>query len=107
MPNHTLTHFIGAQSAHLAGNEKRSLHYYKQLLDNKRTRFAALQGLIHKKLSRGEESSAQVLAEKAVEENPKHAGSLSVLMDLQITTKDWAGAMDTVAKQTRAKVILP
>ncbi len=105
LPNHTLTHFIGAQSAHLAGNEKRSLHYYKQLLDNKRTRFAALQGLIHKKLSRGEESSAQVLAEKAVEENPKHAGSLSVLMDLQIKTKDWAGAMETLAKQTRAKVI--
>ncbi len=105
LPNHTLTHFIGAQSAHLAGNEKRSLHYYKQLLDNKRTRFAALQGLIHKKLSRGEESSAQILAEKAVEENPKHAGSLSVLMDLQIKTKDWAGAMETLAKQTRAKVI--
>ncbi len=26
-------------------------------------------------------------------------------MDLQIKTKDWAGAMETLAKQTRARVI--
>ena len=97
-----ITNLLNAQAANAAGDSKRAIKYNKRLLNNEKTRFVGLQGLLREKYHQGEHEVALKLAQKAHELRPKHDGTLNTLFALQTAQKDWQGAQKTVQAHIRA-----
>ncbi|WP_118132877.1 heme biosynthesis protein HemY [Oceanicella sp. SM1341] len=100
-----LTRLINAQAAEMAGNHARAEEYYKQLLEDDRTRFVGVRGLMRQRLEEGNTEVALKLAEKAFALKPKHEGVLDTLFMLQSESGDWAGARRTVEAKVKAKAL--
>lgn len=100
-----LTHLINAQAAELAGDNNRALKYYKNLLDNDRTRFVGVKGILKQKLAEGDTETALKLAEKAFAIRPDHGETLNTLFTLQSAASEWKGAGNTIAAEVRARLL--
>lgn len=100
-----LTNLINAQAAEMAGDTKKALKYYKNLLQNDRTRFVGVHGLMKQKLSEGDTDTALKLAEKAFALRPQHGSTLETLFRLQTDKGEWAGARKTVEAKVRANTL--
>ncbi|WP_126975188.1 heme biosynthesis protein HemY [Frigidibacter oleivorans] len=87
-----LTSLVSAQAAEMQGDHRRAIQYYKRLLNDDRSRFAAVRGLMIQKLAQGETETALRLAEKAFEMKPAHREVQDVLLRLQTEAGNWAGA---------------
>lgn len=96
-----LTNLVNAQAAELSGDTKRAVRYYKQLLENDKTRFVGVHGLMKQKLADGDTETALKLAEKAFALRPTHDSTLSTLFDLQTEKSEWAGARKTIEAKVR------
>lgn len=92
-----LTNLLTAQAAELAGDRKRATETYKRLLQDDRTRFVGVRGLMAQKLAEGETETALKLAEKAFALKPAHEDTQDVLLRLQAGQSDWKGARKTLA----------
>ncbi len=100
-----LTHLISAQAAELSGDGARASTYYRKMLENDRTRFIGIRGLLKAKLAAGDTATALKLAEKAIALKPRHAETLDTLFGLQSQGQDWAGARKTLEAKVRAKTL--
>ncbi len=100
-----LTRLISAQASELAGDHKKALAHYKELLADDRTRFVGVKGILKQKLAEGDTETALKLAEKAYALRPRHAETLDTLFSLQSETADWSGARQTLAAKQRAKTL--
>ncbi len=100
-----LTHLINAQAAEMTGDNRRALQYYKNLLDNDRTRFVGIKGILKQKLAEGDTETALKLAEKAFAIRPDHGETLNTLFTLQSSKNEWKGAGKTVAAEVRARLL--
>lgn len=100
-----LTRLLSAQAAEQSGDGKRALGYYKELLQDDRTRFVGVQGILKQKLASGDTETALKLAEKAFALRPAHHGNLDTLFLLQSEAADWSGARTTLAAKLRAKAL--
>ena len=100
-----LTRLLNAQAAELSGNSARALDHYKEMLQDDRTRFVGVQGIMKQKLAQGDTDTALKLAERAFALRPKHHGNLDTLFALQSETADWAGARTTLSAKLRAKAL--
>ncbi|MCP5075498.1 MAG: heme biosynthesis protein HemY [Rhodobacteraceae bacterium] len=100
-----LTHLINAQAAEMSGDTKRALKYYKNLLQNDRTRFVGVQGIMKQKLSEGDTDTALKLAEKAFALRPQHDPTLETLFSLQTDKEEWSGARKTIEAKVRASIL--
>ncbi len=100
-----LTHLINAQAAEMNGDNARALKYYKNLLDNDRTRFVGVQGIMKQKLADGDTDTALKLAEKAFALRPQHKATMDTLFDLQTDKEEWAGARKTIEAKVRANAL--
>ncbi|PIB26656.1 heme biosynthesis protein HemY [Amylibacter kogurei] len=96
-----LTNLISAQAAELNGDTDRAMKYYKQLLDNDRTRFVGVHGIMKQKLADGDTDTALKLAEKAFALRPNHGATLQTLFDLQTEKSEWQGAQKTIEAKVR------
>ncbi len=91
-----MTSLLIAQAAETKGNTDLAIENYKALLDDNRSRFVGVQGLIRAKLSAGDKEKAQALAVKALEMQPAHEVTQNTLLGLQTEAEDWAGARKTL-----------
>jgi HemY protein len=96
-----LTNVMIAQAAELAGDRKKAEAAYKLLLQDDRTRFVGVRGLMKQKLEDGDTVTALRLAEKAFQMKPKHVETQDILLRLQAESHDWAGARATLGAKLR------
>ncbi len=97
-----LTNLLTAQAAEMAGDRKKAEETYKRLLQDDRTRFVGIRGIMKQKLGEGDTDTALKLAEKAFALKPKHADTQDVLLQLQAGKGDWAGARSTLAAKLKS-----
>lgn len=97
-----ITTLLVAQAAEAAGDGKRATEAYKTLLQDEKTRFVGVRGLLHQKLGEGDRELALKLAEKAFHLRPKHAETQDILLKLQSDAGDWSGARATLGAKLKA-----
>jgi HemY protein len=91
-----LTNLLTAQAAELAGDRKLAEETYRKLVEVDATRFVGVRGIMKQKLAIGDTEMALKLAEKALALKPKHEDTQDVLLKLQVQSKDWNGARETL-----------
>ncbi|KAB7614642.1 heme biosynthesis protein HemY [Amylibacter sp. SFDW26] len=96
-----LTNLVNAQAAEMSGDTKKALKYYKSLLENDRTRFVGVRGLMKQKLAEGDTDTAMKLAQKAFALRPAHEETQNLLFEMQSDSGDWSGARETIVTKVR------
>jgi len=96
-----LTNLISAQAAEMTGDRKKAEEIYKRLLNDDRTRFVGVRGLLKQKLEDGDTDTALRLAEKAFDLKPRHTEIHDTLLRLQAEKEDWAGARATLGAKLK------
>ncbi len=101
-----LTNLLAAQAAETSGDTGKAIGIYRTLLDDDRTRFVGIRGLMRQKLVEGDTHKALLLAQKAYALKPRHKEIQDTLLDLQTREQDWKGARQTL-KDKRTQGDLP
>lgn len=96
-----LTNLITAQAAEISGDNRKAEEVYKKLLDDDRTRFVGVRGLMKQKLAQGDTETALKLADKAFTIKPRHEETQDVLLKLQAGKGDWSGARKTLGAKLK------
>ena len=96
-----LTNLLTAQAAELAGDRRKAEDSYRKLVENDRTRFVGVRGIMKQKLAEGDTETALKLAERALAIKPRHAETGDVLLQLQAEKEDWAGARKTLSTKLK------
>ncbi|SMY07231.1 heme biosynthesis protein HemY [Flavimaricola marinus] len=96
-----LTNLLTAQAAELAGDRKKAEATYKLLLQDQKTRFVGVRGIMKQRLEDGDTETALKLARKAFEIKPGHAETQDLLLRLQAESHDWAGARLTLGQKLK------
>jgi HemY protein len=96
-----LTDLITAQAAEISGDARKAEEVYKRLLNDERTRFVGVRGIMKQKLAKGDTGTALKLAEKAFALKPRHEETQDVLLKLQAGDGDWAGARKTLSAKLK------
>mgnify|MGYP002628888023 CR=1 FL=1 len=97
-----LTNLLTAQAAEMTGDAAKAEAAYKTLLDDDKTRFVGVRGIMKQKLAAGDTDTALLLAEKAFALKPKHEETQDVLLKLQAEKADWKGARETLGAKLKA-----
>ena len=100
-----LTLLISAQAAEMTGDRAKAQSYYRRLLDDDRTRFVGVQGILKQKLAEGDTDTALKLAQKAFALRPRHTGTIDTLFALQSEHHDWKGARETLRAKLKARAL--
>ncbi|RNF35125.1 heme biosynthesis protein HemY [Paracoccus methylarcula] len=101
-----ITDLLTAQAAEVAGDSARANATYRKLLEDERTRFVGIRGLMRQKLEEGDTKAAMLLAQKAYAIKPSHKEIQNTLLDLQTREHDWKGAR-AILKDKRRQGELP
>ena len=96
-----LTNLISAQAAEMTGDKTKAEEVYKRLLQDDRTRFVGVRGILKQKLADGNIETALLLAEKAFAIKPKHEETQDTLLRLQAGKQDWGGARKTLGAKLK------
>ncbi|MEL6959456.1 MAG: heme biosynthesis HemY N-terminal domain-containing protein [Pseudomonadota bacterium] len=96
-----LTNLLTAQAAEMAGDRKTAEATYRKLLEDDKTRFVGVRGIMKQKLEDGDNETALALAEKAFAIKPKHVETQDTLLRLQAEKADWAGARKTLTAKLK------
>lgn len=97
-----LTNLLTAQAAEMTGDRKTAEQTYKKLLEDDKTRFVGVRGIMKQKLKEGDTDTALKLAEKAFALKPKHEETQDVLLKLQAEKEDWKGARATLGAKLKS-----
>jgi len=97
-----LTNLLTAQAAEQVGDRAKAEQTYKKLLEDDRTRFVGIRGIMKQQLTAGETDKALKLASKAFELKPKHEETQDVLLKLQAEHGDWSGARATLGAKLKS-----
>ncbi|MDZ4134756.1 MAG: heme biosynthesis HemY N-terminal domain-containing protein [Paracoccaceae bacterium] len=97
-----LTTLLTAQAAEMAGDTARAAAAYKALLEDPKTRFVGVRGLMKQKMAEGDLSTALKLAEKAFALKPRHGEIQDTLLSLQADQADWKGARATLGAKLKS-----
>ncbi len=97
-----LTRLLMAQAAVAKGNTKLAEEYYKRLLEDDRSRFVGVQGLLAQQIDAGNDAKALKLARTALGLRPGHAPTQDRLLALQNRAGDWSGARHTLLESSRS-----
>lgn len=100
-----ITSILTAQAAEKTGDKSKALAAYKSMLEDERTRFAGITGLLKHRLEDGDSETALKLAEKAFAINPQHDEMQNTLLRLQSSEEDWDGALNTLSIKLRQRKI--
>lgn len=96
-----LTNLVTAQAAEVAEDRKKAEDTYKLLLQDERTRFVGIRGIMKQKIADGDTETALKLAERAFALRPKHVEMQDTLLKLQSEKGDWSGARKTLAAKLK------
>ena len=97
-----LTTLLIAQAAEMTGDTKRATEAYKLLLEDDKSRFVGVRGLMRQKIAEGDTATALKLAEKAFALKPKHNDIQETLLGLQTGQGDWKGARMTLGAKLKS-----
>ena len=97
-----LTNLLAAQAAEMAGDRSGAEEIYKRLLQDDRTRFVGVRGIMKQKLEAGDLDTALSLAERAFTLKPRHEETANTLLNLQTKKGDWSGARRTLGAKLKA-----
>lgn len=97
-----VTNLLTAQAAEVAGDKKHAGQVYRKLLEDDRTRFVGVRGLMKQKLDEGDTTTALQLAQKAYGLKPGHAEVQNTLLELQTKEGDWKGARGVLKDKRRS-----
>ncbi|MEM9320109.1 MAG: heme biosynthesis HemY N-terminal domain-containing protein [Pseudomonadota bacterium] len=97
-----LTNLIIAQGAEMAGDTALATKTLKSMVQDDRTRFVGIRGLVRQKLDQGDTDTAMKLAEKALALRPQNGEIQDTLLDLQTKDEDWQGARKTLTAKLKA-----
>ena len=97
-----LTTLLIAQAAEMSGDTARATEAYKSLLEDSKTRFVGVRGLMRQKIAEGDTDTALKLAEKAFALKPKHSEIQDTLLSLQTEHADWKGARVTLGAKLKS-----
>ncbi|MEH6776437.1 MAG: heme biosynthesis HemY N-terminal domain-containing protein, partial [Cereibacter changlensis] len=97
-----LTNLLMAQAAEQSGDSRRATEAYKTLLNDERTRFVGIRGLMKQKIEEGDTATALQLAEKAFALKPRHPETQDILLKLQADRNDWTGARSTLSAKRKS-----
>ncbi len=100
-----MTGLVKAQAAEMNGETDKAYELYKSMLENDRTRFIAVHGLMRHKLEAGDTDTALALARKASALRPTHGPVLNTLFELQSRKEDWSGARETLNAKLHARML--
>lgn len=96
-----LTNLLTAQAAELAGDRRKAEETYRKLVEDEKTRFVGVRGILKQKLAEGDTDTALKLAEKAFALKPKHSETGDTLLQLQAGDEDWSGARKTLSAKLK------
>ena len=96
-----ITNLLSAQAAEVAGDRARAGAVYRTLLEDDRTRFVGIRGLMRQKIDEGDTATALLLAQKAYALKPKHRELQDTLLDLEMREHDWKGARQLLKDKRR------
>ncbi|SEL53232.1 HemY protein [Roseovarius azorensis] len=96
-----LTNLITAQAAEMSGDRRKAEEVYKRLLQNDKTRFVGVHGILRQKLAAGDTDTALKLAQTAFALKPRHAEVQDTLLQLQAEKHDWKGARATLGAKLK------
>lgn len=96
-----LTNLIRAQAAEMSGDRGQAREAYKKLLDDERTRFVGVRGLLKQKIGEGDTDTALKLAEKAFVLKPRNSETSDTLLQLQAQHQNWKGARKTLGAKLK------
>ena len=91
-----LTNLVLAQAAVACGDKETAKATYKILLQDPKTRFVGVHGLLKQKLQEEDFEMALELAARAFVLKPKHLETQDALLKLQARQEDWAGVRKTL-----------
>lgn len=97
---------LAAQAAEVAGDTAKAESVYREMLEDDRTRFVGVRGLMKQKLANGDTQTALALAQKAYALKPRHVEVQNTLLELSAKEGDWKGAR-SVLKDKRKQGELP
>ncbi|BAQ15846.1 heme biosynthesis protein HemY [Methyloceanibacter caenitepidi] len=97
LPQEPLTALLKAQTAQLKGDDAAARRTFEGMLDHHDTELLGVRGLFLEAKRAGDEGAALVLAQQAVDRNPKLAWGVNALFDLQARSGDWDRALNTLA----------
>ena len=97
LPREPLTALLKAQTAQLKGDDAAARRTFEGMLDSEDTELLGVRGLFLEAKRAGDEGAALVLAQQAVDRNPKLAWGVNALFDLQARAGDWDHALNTLA----------
>ncbi|MBF9030637.1 tetratricopeptide repeat protein [Rhodobacterales bacterium HKCCE3408] len=97
-----LTNLVIAQGAEMVGDTKLATETMKALVQDDRTRFVGIRGLVRQKLEAGDTDTALKLAEKALAIRPANAEMQDTLLGLQTRDEDWKGARATLTAKLKS-----
>ncbi|MDE0983757.1 MAG: tetratricopeptide repeat protein [Yoonia sp.] len=97
-----LTNLLTAQAAEMTGDKRTAEATYKKLLEDEKTRFVGVRGIMKQKLQSGDTETALKLAKKAFLLKPKHEETQDVLLKLQAKGEDWKGARETLGAKLKS-----
>jgi HemY protein len=98
LPNEPLTHLLRAQAAQLQGDTATARRIYEAMLASPDTEQLGLRGLYLEAQRVGEGEASHQFASRALKLNPKLEWPAASLFDLQCKSRDWDGALDTLAQ---------
>lgn len=96
-----ITNLLSAQAAEVAGDKARAGQVYRTLLEDDRTRFVGIRGLMRQKIDEGDTATALLLAQKAYALKPRHRDLQDTLLDLEMRQQDWKGARQLLRDKRR------
>ncbi|MBM2574911.1 heme biosynthesis protein HemY [Jannaschia sp. Os4] len=100
-----VTTLMVAQAHEAAGDVPKAREKWKQLVENDRTRFVGIRGLLREELDAGRTDTAMKLAEKAFALKPGHVETQDTLIRMQAREGDWAGARRVLTAKLKSGVL--
>lgn len=108
MPDETgLPLLLDAQAARLRGEEASARVSFEQLLQDKDAAFFGIRGLVKSSLDAGDTVKALTYAQTALAQNPKQPWILKSVYDLQLQSKYWDAAYQTLERLNKIKELDP
>ena len=105
LKSNSLPNILSLSSYEARGNLSKQEEIFQELVRDKTTRSMGLFGLIKMKLSEGNTSLALKLTDRLIKLKPQNLSFNKTFFNLQLTEKDWDGALTTYKKINKIKKV--
>ena len=105
LKNEPLVTLLAAQAAQLKGDRAGVKRAFEDMTKSADTELLGLRGLFAEAKQAGDWPTARTIAERALAKNARLPWASTAILQVQTTSKDWAGAAATLANQAKAGLL--